>query len=175
MKNNKFTEQLSGHDTTITENKMAHCKAVAEHMKKVAKIQGKDDLTADIYYVVGLLHDIGYLRGRKEHEINGAVILKAMGIKDEYVQAILNHGTNPYTLKTNEQTDILIALQDADMSVDKYGRDAGFKKRLEDIKLRYGADSEAYDTATKTVQFLKEKYNDEQSKSVKRYSNYERI
>lgn len=175
MKNNKFTEQLSRHDTTITEDKMAHCKAVAEHMKKVAKIQGKDDLTADIYYVVGLLHDIGYLRGRKEHEINGAVILKAMGIKDEYVQAILNHGTNPYTLKTNEQTDILIALQDADMSVDKYGRDAGFKKRLEDIKLRYGADSEAYDTATKTVQFLKEKYNDEQSKSVKRYSNYERI
>ena len=175
MKNNKFTEQLSGHNTTITEDKMAHCKAVAEHMKKVAKIQGKDDLTADIYYVVGLLHDIGYLRGRKEHEINGAVILKAMGIKDEYVQAILNHGTNPYTLKTNEQTDILIALQDADMSVDKYGRDAGFKKRLEDIKLRYGADSEAYDTATKTVQFLKEKYNDEQSKSVKRYSNYERI
>lgn len=175
MKNNKFTEQLSGHDTTITEDKMAHCKAVAEHMKKVAKIQGKDDLTADIYYVVGLLHDIGYLRGRKEHEINGAVILKAMGIKDEYVQAILNHGTNPYTLKANEQTDILIALQDADMSVDKYGRDAGFKKRLEDIKLRYGADSEAYDTATKTVQFLKEKYNDEQSKSVKRYSNYERI
>lgn len=175
MKNNKFTEQLSGHDTTITEDKMAHCKAVAEHMKKVAKIQGKDDLTADIYYVVGLLHDIGYIRGRKEHEINGAVILKAMGIKDEYVQAILNHGTNPYTLKINEQTDILIALQDADMSVDKYGRDAGFKKRLEDIKLRYGADSEAYDTASKTVKFLKEKYNDEQSKSVKRYSNYERI
>lgn len=175
MKNNKFTEQLSGHDTTITEDKMAHCKAVAEHMKKVAKIQGKDDLTADIYYVVGLLHDIGYLRGRKEHEINGAVILKAMGIKDEYVQAILNHGTNPYTLKTNEQTDILIALQDADMSVDKYGMEAGFKKRLEDIKLRYGADSEAYDTASKTVKFLKEKYNDEQSKSVKRYSNYERI
>lgn len=96
-------------------------------------------------------------------------------MKDEYVQAILNHGTNPYTLKINEQTDILIALQDADMSVDKYGRDAGFKKRLEDIKLRYGADSEAYDTATKTVQFLKEKYNDEQSKSVKRYNNYERI
>ena len=175
MEDNKFTEQLSGHDTTITEDKMAHCKAVAEHMKKVAKIQGKDDLTADIYYVVGLLHDIGYLRGRKEHELNGAVILKAMGMKDEYAQAILNHGTNPYTLKTNEQTDILIALQDADMSVDKYGRDAGFKKRLEDIKLRYGADSEAYDTATKTVQFLKEKYNDEQSKSMKRYSNYERI
>lgn len=124
---------------------------------------------------MGLLHDIGYLRGRKEHEINGAVILKAMGMKDEYVQAILNHGTNPYTLKTNEQTDILIALQDADMSVDKYGRDVGFKKRLEDIKLRYGADSEAYDTASKTVQFLKEKYNDEQSKSMKRYSNYERI
>lgn len=175
MEDNKFTEQLSGHDTTITEDKMAHCKAVAEHMKKVARIQGKDDLTADIYYVVGLLHDIGYLRGRKEHEINGAVILKAMGMKDEYVQAILNHGTNPYTLKINEQTDILIALQDADMSVDKYGRDAGFKKRLEDIKLRYGADSEAYDTATKTVQFIKEKYNDEQSKSMKRYSNYERI
>lgn len=175
MEDNKFTEQLSGHDTTITEDKMAHCKAVAEHMKKVAKIQGKDDLTADIYYVVGLLHDIGYLRGKKEHEINGAVILKAMGMKDEYAQAILNHGANPYTLKINEQTDILIALQDADMSVDKYGRDAGFKKRLEDIKLRYGADSEAYDTATKTVQFLKEKYNDEQSKSMKRYSNYERI
>lgn len=175
MEDNKFTEQLSGHDTTITEDKMAHCKAVAEHMKKVARIQGKDDLTADIYYVVGLLHDIGYLRGRKEHEINGAVILKAMGMKDEYVQAILNHGTNPYTLKANEQTDILTALQDADMSVDKYGRDAGFKKRLADIKLRYGADSEAYDTATKTVQFLKEKYNDEKSKSVKRYSNYERI
>ena len=175
MEDNKFTEQLSGHDTTITEDKMAHCKAVAEHMKKVARIQGKDDLTADIYYVVGLLHDIGYLRGRKEHEINGAVILKAMGMKDEYVQAILNHGTNPYTLKINEQTDILIALQDADMSVDKYGRDAGFKKRLEDIKLRYGADSEAYDTATKTVQFLREKYNGEQSKSVKRYNNYERI
>lgn len=38
-------------------------------------------------------------------------------------------------------------LNQADMQIDKYGNDVGYEKRLEDIKTRYGEDSNIYKKA----------------------------
>ena len=45
----------------------------------------------------------------------------------------------------------------ADMQIDKYGNDVGFEKRLEDIKSRYGEDSEVYLKCIELVGYFKNK------------------
>jgi hypothetical protein len=105
-------------------------------------------------FVLGLLHDIGYLNGREGHEMSGYALLDGMGLNKRFTNAILLHGSNPHTL-----TDVspeLRLLYEADMSIDKDGKLVGFKGRLKDIKERYGADSIAYKTASDTVDYLKE-------------------
>lgn len=42
----------------------------------------------------------------------------------------------------------------ADMQIDKYGNDVGYKKRLEDIKTRYGEDSIQYINAKNVIDSL---------------------
>ena len=45
------------------------------------------------------------------------------------------------------------------MQIDKFGNDVGYEKRLEDIKIRYGENSEVYNKAKKLVEILrKEEY-----------------
>lgn len=154
----------------INKYKMAHCIAVAEYMAKRA-----DDyyLDKNQMYVLGLLHDIGYLRGRENHGKTGASILKSMGLEDKYVEAVLNHGRDPYQIAETFYviTPELRLLYEADMSIDKEGNNVGFKGRLEDIKKRYGEDSIAYETASNTVKWLKEQYQKEQQ--VKEEEQYD--
>lgn len=153
-----YDNSLSGYDTLINKYKIAHSVAVAQHMKTVAEKNGMSELKQDVYYTLGLLHDIGYLRGRQDHEVNGYKILKELGMKEHYAKAVLQHGTDPYQLCEADRTESLALLQDADMSVDSKGKDVGFKERLKDIESRYGNDSTAYKTAGNTVKYLKEKY-----------------
>lgn len=46
----------------------------------------------------------------------------------------------------------LTILNKADMQIDKFGNDVGYDKRLEDIKSRYGEDSEIYLKCFKLVE-----------------------
>lgn len=50
-------------------------------------------------------------------------------------------------------------LNQADMQIDKYGKNVGYEKRLEDIKLRYGENSEIYIKAQKLIESLRKKSN----------------
>lgn len=142
----------------IMPDKIRHMESVAKYMKYNADRFGLD---GNEMYVVGLLHDIGYLCSSEEHGGYGAILLSSMGLKEEYTDAIANHGQSPYTLPEEKRTPILRLLQEADMSIDKFGRIVGFSGRLEDIKNRYGKDSFAYKTAQDTVSYLKEMYRKE--------------
>lgn len=71
---------------------MAHNIGVAEYMRENAEKYG---LPADEMYVMGLLHDIGYIKQHKGHEEYGAELLETMGLKPRYVYAIKYHGLNP--------------------------------------------------------------------------------
>lgn len=155
--NVKHGEHEEAHKEHINKYKMAHMIGVAEHMRERAEDYGVDP---DVAYMVGLMHDIGYLEGRAQHEQKGAEMLKKIGVSEEVAQAISLHGTSPYTLES-EQVDspLLVLLYEADMSVDARGYRVGFDKRLKDIECRL-RDTEYYDvavrTSTETVEYVKQ-------------------
>lgn len=149
--------------THINKYKMAHMIGVAEYMRRHAYKYG---LNPDLMYMLGLLHDIGYLRGRNNHEETGAALVHQIFDKDntasmvDFEFAILNHGTDPYEIERMYEGNIrtsypaLFLLYEADMSIGINGFNIGFKERLKDIKERYGEDSEAYYTASNTVDYV---------------------
>lgn len=155
--NKDYAEAKKEH---INRFKMAHCIGVAEYMRDNAWKYGEDK---NKMYAIGLLHDIGYLEGRKDHEATGYEILDSLGVNEDVLFAIVNHGKNPYELEEAFQKDLLkecpviVLLYEADMSVNAQGYRVGFDKRLQDIGDRYGYDHVAYETASNTVKFVKEK------------------
>lgn len=79
----------------INRYKMAHIIHVAERMKELSSQFGLD---GDEMYVVGFLHDIGYLNGRVGHEAYGSDMLSKMGLSDRYTEVIRSHGADVATL-----------------------------------------------------------------------------
>lgn len=148
----------------LNKYKMAHCIGVAEYMRERAIDYSVDP---DVAYVVGLLHDIGYLNMRSDHELEGSQILLETGLdpeSDAYF-AIKYHGTNPYDLLSNDElsekviSPMLVLLYEADMSVNKYGYRVGFDERLKDIaenNRNNGNYEIACLTSQQTVKFVKE-------------------
>ena len=144
----------------LTQAKAAHSVSVARYMMDNAFYWGVEP---DEAYTIGLLHDVGYIYGRRGHEASGSVLLERMGLYGTYTEAILYHGTDPYSkpvrdaLEDNPNLKVMLTLlYDADMSIDAGGRLVGHKGRLEDIKLRYGEDHIAYRTASAEVRFVEE-------------------
>lgn len=166
------------HKEHINAYKMAHMIGTAEYMRERAKDYG---LKPDIMYAIGLLHDIGYIDGRANHERYGADILRTMGINDEISFAVRYHGENPYEIQERfgkeNISPVFVLLLEADMSVDARGFRVGFEKRFEDIERRYGHDHAACETVKDNIRFIKE-YQAEHGigKPVKLYhkNSYER-
>ena len=140
----------------ISKKRMAHMHGVAEWMYAHAEEYGCEN--KDEMYLLGLVHDIGYLYGSKEeHEQKGAELLGLDTYLGRFVQA---HGLTP-----QEYTDChggigcdipkeMILLWTADMTVDLSGEAVGFKKRLDDIGKRHGTDSEPYRICKETMLWL---------------------
>lgn len=126
--NNKYGH---AHKEHINAYKMAHMIGVAEYMRERAKDYG---LNPDIMYTIGLLHDIGYVNARADHERYGADMLNSMGLNEQITFAIRYHGENPYDVQErfgkNSITREYVLLLEADMSVDARGYRVGFEKRL---------------------------------------------
>lgn len=144
------------HKEHINKYKMAHCIGVAEYMRERANDYGVDPDTA---YTIGLLHDIGYLNGRADHEVSGAEILAGIGIKPEYKKAITLHGTDPYKQNYSDvDNPMYVLLLEADLSVDRAGYRIGFDKRLEDIISHNTGEfvKLAGDTAANSQKFVKQ-------------------
>ena len=140
------------------DNKNQHMKSVAEMMYANAPALGLSEETA---YVVGLLHDVGYIRSKDNHEVDGAEILKEMGFKDEYCDAIKYHNRSGYDLLREgiEITPMMMLLQFADMSVDKFGNKVGFDGRLKDLNDRYRYGSPIYHNIIDQQEFLQKVFN----------------
>ena len=79
------------------------------------------------------------------HNIIGGEILKNNNFK--YWREIYYHGE----INIEYNSLYLDILNQADMQIDKYGNDVGYNKRLEDIKNRYGKDSDVYNKCCKIV------------------------
>lgn len=130
----------------ITNERIAHMHGVAEWMYKHAEEYGCEN--KDEMYLLGLIHDIGYIYGNKEeHEQKGAELL---GLNTYYGKFVQAHGLTPQEYMdcngcfNSEIPNEMILLWTADMMVDSKGNIVGFKARLDDIEKRYGIDSESY-------------------------------
>ncbi len=154
----KHVEKHEAQKEHINKHKIAHMIGVAEYMRNNAP---KYNLHPEAMYTLGLLHDIGYLYGRQQHESLGAEMLICnVGINDEIYFAIKQHGRCVNDINT-EFEDIytyhkeLFLLLEADMSIDANGHYVGFNGRLNDIANRYGIEHPAYETALQNIKYIK--------------------
>lgn len=133
-------------NTIISKERILHMHGVAEYMYRNA---AKYNLDKNEMYVVGLLHDIGYLFGKANHPATGSQLLKDLGFI--YSDDISLHGDIP---KSPNISNVLKLLLEADLTIGKDGTLVGYKNRLKDIGIRLGFNSEAYNIAKETVDFL---------------------
>lgn len=97
-------------------------------------------------FIIGYNHDIGYeftKNGNNHNTIGGEILRNNF----KYWREIYYHGE----INVEYKSLYLDILNQADMQIDKYGNDVGYDKRLEDIKSRYGEDSEVYNKCCKIV------------------------
>lgn len=144
-------------------NRPNHLVGVAEYMACHAEEFG---LVKERMFILGYLHDIGYIFGDIDHELKGACYLDFLGYKDfEIIQA---HGMTPkdYTdWKNCSEDDIpkeLFLLWEADLRVDIDGRMVSFEERLDGIRKRRG--DFTYNKALEKVIWLKENRSKFQNK-----------
>ena len=137
-------------------DRLKHSYAVGKKMIEIGKkLNLNDDELSDLF-LLGLNHDIGYEFTQKgvNHNKIGGNILKNNEYK--YWKEVYYHGEI-----TDEYNSLyLTILNQADMQIDKYGNDVGYDKRLEDIKNRYGQESDIYLKWVKLVSAIKEDKNE---------------
>jgi len=137
----------------MDEDRIKHSYAVAKKMQEIGRNIGLSQTSIRELFILGLNHDIGYefsKDGKNHGEIGGEVLMRA-GFR--YWKEVYYHGR----LTREYSSQYLDILNCADMQIDKYGNDVGFEKRLEDIKSRYGEESEVYLKCAQLVEYLKNK------------------
>ena len=133
-------------------DRINHSLAVANKMLELGKEKGLSEEQLKELFILGYNHDIGYQFGNNEnHNMIGGNLLKECNYK--YWKEVYYHGV-PNSEYKSLYLDIL---NYADMSIDKYGNDVGFDKRLKDIKCRYGENSIQYINCVKIVNELRSK------------------
>ena len=130
----------------MDEDRLRHSIAVARKMEEIAKSKNLSDEDIKNCFIIGYNHDIGYeftKNGNNHNTIGGEILRNNF----KYWREIYYHGE----INVEYKSLYLDILNQADMQIDKYGNDVGYDKRLEDIKNRYGKDSDVYNKCCKIV------------------------
>ena len=131
----------------ISENREKHVLAVARRCYAIAKEQGYNEKFCRNMWLIGYLHDIGYefCDDAHDHPDVGAAMLQNLGLGpySDAVQAIKHHGR----VKAGRSI-IQDILNQADLTTNSRGEYVTVEERLEDIRERYGSDSDAYQNTT---------------------------
>lgn len=135
----------------MDEDRLKHTIGVARKMVEIAKIKNLSEEDIKTCFLIGFNHDIGYefTNNGVNHNKIGGEILKQNNFK--YWKEIYYHGE----VNSEYKSIFLDILNQADMQINKFGNDVGYEKRLEDIKDRYGEDSEIYIKCCKLVKKLR--------------------
>lgn len=136
----------------MDENRCLHSLGVAQKMVEIGKNKGLTPKELNDLFTLGIVHDIGYQFGPGNmHQKLGGLVLKDNGYC--YWQEVYHHG-----IREDEYTSLYLdILNQADMQIDKMGKDVGYEGRLADIKSRYGEDSNVYISCVNLVNFIKER------------------
>lgn len=147
--------QNKEYNTVISKDRIAHMHGVAEYMYAHA---ADYKLDPEEMYILGLLHDIGYIQGFKEgHEQYGAEMLfQKLPLRGLSMKCCIErHSQIPQSFSWNsELCRKQYLLLEADMKIDGKGRYAGYNGRLKDIAERYGSESEVYKKCAKLIDWL---------------------
>lgn len=106
--------------TIITDDRIAHMHKVAEYMYAHAKDYGLEHEKEQIY-VLGLLHDVGAIRGSENHAYSGYDMLRMMNLSQKWLAVINTHSMSPtkyckyYGINRDAVPPIQILMWDADM------------------------------------------------------------
>jgi len=147
-------------DYIIDRERVLHMHGVAEYMyRNAGRFEGLDP---EKMYLLGYLHDIGYISGDKNgHELYGALLLAkcfSTNFGMPFLGDLINHhGDTPSGWLKNHDIvpDELRLLWEADMMVDLTGECVGYEKRLEGIARTSGTSSESYRICRETIDWLK--------------------
>lgn len=119
----------------ISNDRKLHIFGVAELLKKYAEEKGLGEDVAQEYYLLGLLHDIGYEfaepKDYNNHHFIGGEVLKKQGYK--HWQEVYWHGV----IDRDYESEFLDILEWADMHIDSAGNYVSFEERLNEISERY--------------------------------------
>lgn len=135
----------------FTDNRVLHCKGVAEYMYNyVMKHTGNTDYAQEMY-MLGFLHDIGYrfTDKIKDHGFIGGELLKKQGYK--YWWEVYNHGN----LEVTNMSPELLLLELADLSVGPKGEVMTVDERLANCGERFGILSHYYKVAEARIERIK--------------------
>ena len=83
----------------LTKDRLNHMHKVAEVLYNISPEDKKEEM-----YVLGFLHDIGYLYSTDHHSKSGANLLKLVGYK--YWKEIKYHGTPNPTYMSHELNEL---------------------------------------------------------------------
>lgn len=147
----------------MDENRCLHSLGVAKKMVAIGKSKGLKASDLNDLFTLGIVHDIGYEFGPgNEHQKLGGLVLKENGYR--YWQEVYYHG-----LIQNEYSSLFLdILNQADMQIDKKGKDVGYSGRLEDIKSRYKEDSKVYASCVELVNFIMANNSNETKNGIKK-------
>ena len=128
----------------ISQDRKGHIWGVAELMKDYAEKENLSSDEVEEYYMLGLLHDVGYEfaepKDYQRHNVIGGGILKKLGYK--HWKEVYYHGeVNPeYT------SHLLDILEWADMHIDSVGKYVSLDGRLEELSERYNVPIDELDS-----------------------------
>lgn len=148
----------------ISENRMTHIIAVARKCYELAKNEYKmSEENARKMFLMGFIHDFGYEFSESNTEHPGVAVDIISSFNkvewDQMLFAISTHGNPQKFLGTTYQ----VILNEADLTIDHIGNTVTQEERCENIKERYGEDSEQYLNVLKMaakIKNYKEKRNE---------------
>ena len=96
---------------TQKDNLIKHALAVEAAMRAYARTFGEDE---EAWGIVGLLHDFDYERypDLEDHPIKGAEILRARGLPEEWIEAILGHADHTGVPRRTRMAKALYAVDE---------------------------------------------------------------
>ena len=152
----------------LGDEKLRHSSSVASLMYERALELTGDAVFADDMFLLGFLHDIGYIYGGEGHADSGAALLARNGYR--FVNAVRNQSD---ALVDGDDSLPDILLKWCDMSVLPNGEVVSISERLHDIENRYDEGSDVISAARKTAKWLfrhlpKRYLTDEESASAER-------
>lgn len=150
-----LTEKYSNKPNILHGHRMMHSIGVANFLYTYAITHAYSNEIAEDWYLMGLLHDIGYLTNPTgtHHGKQGAAILSRNGYSKQYCDVIKHHGLMSDTISKEQE---LLWL--ADLSIDHNGDFVGFISRYKNICKRYGADDEKIKNVEPIIAYLQAHY-----------------